>query len=512
MKRILLVLLCASTLRAENPNILFCISDDQSFPHAGAYGTTWVKTPSFDRVAREGILFTRAYTPNAKCAPSRSIIITGRNSWQLEAAANHIPDFPAKFKSFVEALGENGYRTGMTGKGWAPGNAQGRQLTGRAYGKRKAKPPARNMSSNDYAANFKDFIGQDEGKGAPWCFWYGATEPHRGYEFKSGTKVGGKKLSDIDRVPAFWPDNETIRHDMLDYAFEIEHFDHHLGRILALLEERGQLDNTLVIVTADNGMPFPRVKGQTYELSNHLPLAIMWKAGIEVTGRVVDDYVSFADFAPTLIEAAGLDWMACGMSPTPGRSLFDIFASKRAGRVNPARDHVLIGKERHDLGRPHDGGYPVRGIVKEGMLYLLNYKTDRWPAGNPETGYMNTDGSPTKTHILDNRSNPAEARYWDLNFGKKGPEELYDLAKDPSCVNNLALNPEKAPVRKALREQMMAELKAEGDPRVAGDGAIFDRYPYAQKNMRGYYERLQAGEKIRAGWISQSDIEPAPLD
>jgi arylsulfatase A-like enzyme len=299
---------------------------------------------------------------------------------------------------------------------------------------------------------------------------------------------------------------------MLDYAFEIEHFDHHLGRILALLEERGQLDNTLVIVTADNGMPFPRVKGQTYELSNHLPLAIMWKAGIEVRGRVVNDYVSFTDFAPTIIEAAGLDWMACGMSPTPGRSLFDIFASKRAGRVNPARDHVLIGKERHDLGRPHDGGYPVRGIVKEGMLYLLNYETDRWPAGNPETGYMNTDGSPTKTHILDNRSNPAEARYWDLNFGKKGAEELYDLAKDPSCINNLALNPEKDPVRKALREQVIRELKAEGDPRVAGDGAIFDRYPYAQKNMRGYYERFQAGEKIRAGWISQSDIEPAPLD
>jgi N-sulfoglucosamine sulfohydrolase len=516
MKKILIVplLFLASLAFADQaegrPNILFCISDDQSFPHASAYGTTWVKTPAFDRVAREGVLFTRAYTPNAKCAPSRSIIITGRNSWQLEAAANHVPNFPDKFKSFVEALGEQGYTTGMTGKGWAPGNANGRLLTGKQYAKQKARPPAKGMSNNDYAANFKDFMDAASAD-APWCFWYGATEPHRGYEFKSGENYAGKKPSDIDAVPAFWPDNETVRHDMLDYAFEIEHFDAHLGRIIQLLEERGQLENTLIMVTADNGMPFPRVKGQTYELSHHLPLAIMWKKGIASPGRVVEDYVSFVDFAPTIIQAAGLDWAGVGMSPTPGKSLFDIFTSTQAGQVNPARDHVLIGKERHDLGRPHDGGYPVRGMVKNGMLYILNYEIDRWPAGNPETGYMNTDGSPTKTHILDHRTDPAEAKYWQWNFGKKVAEELYDLQKDSACINNLALNPEKAPIRKAMQEQVLAELKAEGDPRALGNGAIFDAYPYAQ-DSRGYYERFKAGGKVRAGWINPSDIAPAPLD
>jgi len=74
---------------ARAPNILFCISDDQSFPHTSAYGTTWVNTPAFDRIAKEGLLFTRAYTPNAKCAPSRASVLTGRYSWQLESAANH---------------------------------------------------------------------------------------------------------------------------------------------------------------------------------------------------------------------------------------------------------------------------------------------------------------------------------------------------------------------------------------------------------------------------------------
>ena len=88
---------------AERPNILFAIADDWGTDHAGAYGCDWIKTPSFDRLAREGILFRRAYTPNAKCAPCRATILTGRNSWQLEDACNPVNYFPAKFGSFIEA-------------------------------------------------------------------------------------------------------------------------------------------------------------------------------------------------------------------------------------------------------------------------------------------------------------------------------------------------------------------------------------------------------------------------
>ena len=199
---------------AAPPNILFAIADDLSYPHMGAYGTEWITTPAFDRVAREGLLFNRCYTPNAKCAPSRSCILTGRNSWQLEEAANHWCYFPAKFRSYVEALGTHGYTTGMTGKGWAPGIAldkQGkrRQMTGKPYSKRKAKPPTTAISNNDYAGNFRDFLNAVP-KEEPFCFWYGATEPHRRYEYRSGVQKGNKKLSDIDQVPLFWPDNEVV--------------------------------------------------------------------------------------------------------------------------------------------------------------------------------------------------------------------------------------------------------------------------------------------------------------
>ena len=179
---------------ADPPNILFCIADDWSFGHAGAYGTPWVKTPGFDQVAREGILFTRAYTNNAKCCPARSILLTGRQSWQLKAAANHICAFPPEFKGYCEALAGNGWTVGYTGKGWGPGSAKGRRMTGKPYMKKKMNRPTRAIRNLDYAANFFDFLDAAP-KGKPWCFWFGASEPHRGYVYGSGAGTPAKMPS-----------------------------------------------------------------------------------------------------------------------------------------------------------------------------------------------------------------------------------------------------------------------------------------------------------------------------
>ena len=502
--------------QTSRPNILFCIADDASFPHMGAYGCSWVKTPGFDRVAREGLLFTNAYTPNAKCAPSRACILTGRNSWQLKEAGNHMAFFPPEFKTYVEALADTGYSVGKTAKGWAPGVAvdaagKRRNLAGPAFNQVRAKPPANGISPIDYAANFEKFLKASP-QGKPWCFWYGGLEPHRRYEYGSGVNKAGKKITDIDRVPSYWPDNEVIRNDMLDYAFEIEHFDQHLVRMLGFLKQRNELDNTIIVVTADNGMPFPRVKGQEYERSNHLPLAVMWKQGIKTGNRVIDDYVSFIDFAPTFVEAAGLKWEETGMQPATGRSLTDIFHSEKSGTVNSKRDHVLIGKERHDIGRPSDQGYPIRGIVKGGMLYLKNDEPGRWPAGNPETGYLNCDGSPTKTAILQFRRDGKQEHFWSWAFGKRKAEELYSVQDDPECMKNLAALPEFQAVKKSLKQQMLAELTAQKDPRVLGNGSVFEDYQYSDARTRNFYQRFMRGEKVKAGWVNESDFESGPLD
>ena len=496
---------------AKKPNILFAIADDVSWEHMGAHFCQWIKTPAFDRVAQEGILFTHAYTPNAKCAPSRSCILTGRNSWQLKEAANHSPYFPAEFKTYAEALGENGYWVGSTAKGWSPGepgtiDGKPRQLTGPKFDQFKTEPPAKFINANDYARNFEDFLNARP-NGKPFCFWYGSTEPHRAYEYGAGVKKSGKTMDMVDKVPAFWPDTDTIRTDMLDYAFEIEYFDSHLMKMIKKLEETGELDNTLVVVTADNGMPFPRAKGNVYEYSNHLPLAIMWPKGIKNPGRIVDDYVNFIDFAPTFLELAGLTARKCGMQPVEGKSLTDIFNSGKCGKVNPERNFVLVCMERHDVGRPGDVGYPVRGIVKDEYLYLFNFKPDRWPACNPETGYLNADGGPTKTFVLNDRHVKGNQHYWQLCFGKRPSEELYRIAADPFCMNNLAEKKEFSALKTKLHNEMRKKLADQQDPRVLGDGDVFDTYEYAGE-VKGYYEKYLKGEIGPTNWVEKTDYEP----
>ncbi len=517
MKRVSILCSCVivSLASAEQPppNILFAIADDWG-AHAGAYGTPWVKTPAFDRIAREGLLFKNAYTPVAKCAPSRAIVLTGRHAWQLEEAGNHMAVFPPKFKSWPEVLMEQGWNVGITGKGWGPGIAndaggKARLITGKPFNKHQAEPSATGVNRNDYAANFAGFLDAAP-KDKPWCFWYGSLEPHRGYEYQSGVNKGGKKLSDIDQVPGCWPDNEVVRHDMLDYAFEVEHTDAHLGRMIAELETRGLLDNTLIIVTADHGMPFPRCKGYAYIDSNHVPLALRWPGGVRQPGRVIDDFVSFIDIAATVLDVAGVAQNESGMAAITGRSWREIWQSEKAGQVIAARDHALVGKERTDVGRPNDEGYPIRGLIRDGWLFLKNYEPGRWPAGNPETGYLDTDASPTKTLLLDMGRKDRSNKFWRLSFGMRQGEELYELGSDPHCVHNLADESVQTQRKAAMLGNMESLLKAQNDPRMFGNGRVFDEY--VPTSQAGFYERYMKGDlSAKAGWVNESDFEQEPL-
>jgi N-sulfoglucosamine sulfohydrolase len=516
---IFLFLITINYLHAESqenrPNILFCIADDASFPYLSAYGCSWVHTPAFDKVAESGILFTNAYTPNAKCAPSRATILTGRNSWQLEEAGNHVGNFPKKFKSFVEELKDHGYYVGYTGKGWAPGNpgtinGKPRELTGKEYNQERTERLTRWISSIDYTKNFNCFLS-DVPEGKPWFFWYGGHEPHRRYEFGSGIKNGGKTLDMINEVPEFWPDNDTIRTDMLDYAYEVEYFDHHLSDILNKLEKSGQLKNTIVIVTSDNGMPFPRCKAQEYEMSNHMPLAIMWPSGIKNPGRVVDEYISFIDISPTLLDLAHIPNHERKMKRITGRSLVPVFENKKLSQKD--ENFVLIGRERHDFGRPDNQGYPIRGIIENDMLYLYNFKPELWPGGNPETGYLDCDGSPTKTYILNDRRKNKESIYWQLAFGKRPQEELYDLKKDPYCLMNLSAQHDFNSIRKKLKSKLFEQLKNQKDPRMLGNGDIFDHYPFESDKFWNFYEKYMNGDRsVKTGWINDSDFEKNIID
>ncbi len=508
----------AANARAEaeppRPNILFCIADDASWLHFGAYGCPWVSTPAFDGVAARGVLFENCYTPNAKSAPSRAVLLTGSYPWQLGAAGNHICHFPEELGVFTEALEAAGYDVAFTGKGWAPGDpgrkeGRKRRLTGTPYQSRKAAPPTPEMLDNDYAANFDDFLAAHRDSSRPWFFWFGCREPHRRYRYGSGAAQGGRTTGDIDRVPAFWPDNDTVRNDLLDYGFEIEHYDRHLGRMLARLEELELADNTLVIVTSDNGMPFPRAKGTQYEYAHHMPLAVMWPGGVRNPGRRERAYVSFVDIAPTLLEVAGADPAACGMLPPMGGSLVPLLA-QTPDPHRALRGRVLLGRERHDNGRPADQGYPIRGIVRDGWLYICNLKPWLLPGGNPETGYRDIDSSPTKTSILQLFRSGADRRYWDLAMGPRAAEELYHVESDRECLCNRAQDPACRERLEALRDELFAALREQGDPRMGGDGDLFDRYPYDKPGKERVFERTTAGEIVPwedSNWVVPTDYE-----
>ena len=461
----------------RRPNILLAIADDWSRTDAGAYGCTWVQTPTFDRVAREGVLFANAFTNNPKCSPTRASLLTGRNTWQLEEAMCHFGLFRHKWPVYPDLFEEAGYRVGYTGKGWGPGDFESggfdRNPAGPAFNRHKLKPPLQAMSNNDYARNFAAFL-EDREPGQPFCFWYGGQEPHRAYEDGAGLRAGRDPSEVV--VPPYYPDSPVIRSDLLDYALEVEHFDSHLGKMIEQLEAIGELDNTLVLVTSDHGMPFPRVKGQIYEAGFHLPMAVRWGGEIQ-GGRKVNDFVNVRDIAPTFLEAAGLD-VPDSMS---GQSFLKTLRAEGSGWVDRSRDRMLIGKERHDLGRPDDLGYPVRAIRMPKYLYIRNFEPERWPAGNPETNYPNCDNGPTKTLMTSKFDDN-----YRLCFGFRPAEELYRVDVDPDCMKNLATDPDLASIKKELREAMEAHLREDKDPRILGNGDVFDTYKYVGARQHSY--------------------------
>ncbi|GMV99945.1 MAG: hypothetical protein AMXMBFR84_10840 [Candidatus Hydrogenedentota bacterium] len=453
---------------SARPNILFAIADDWSWPHASAYGAPQIHTPNFDRVAANGCLFTNAFVCAPQCSPNRASILTGRYIWELEEAGSHFGYFPSKFTVFPDLLEQAGYHIGLTMKGWSPGDLKGsgrtRNPAGPEFNKQRLEStPTDGINRADYAGNFADFLAQKP-EGQPFYFWYGCTEPHRKYAVGSG-KAAGKDPGKVT-VPPFLPDTSTVRDDLLDYYLEVEWFDAHLGKMIDLLEQKGLLQNTLVVVTGDNGMTFPGAKANVYEYGIHVPLAMAWGKRIPA-GQTVESPVSFVDLAPTFLNAAGLP-------PDPvmtGHS----FLGMAAGGPTLVRDHVLAGLERHSHARYDHLGYPMRAIRTADYLYIRNFKSDRWPAGDPPY-YFDIDDGTTKRFMIANQDQFPEL--FQHSFGKRPEEELYEVKSDPGCLRNLTGNPEFDAVRASLRERLEAELTRTNDPRMSGGGAVFESYPY----------------------------------
>lgn len=463
----------------HHPNILFAISDDQSAMHAGAYGDTGIDTPAFDRVAREGVLFRHAFTAAPSCTPSRSAILTGRNIWELEEGGILLGILRSRFTVFTLLLEDAGYELGATGKTWGPGRMEGwsrdvfgKRVTSHRLSEEEQRP---GLNPTDYAANFDEFFRERDAS-KPFFFWLGTSEPHQRYDI-GAWKEAGKDLEDA-RLPGALPDHPEVRGEILDYGIEIEHFDRHLARALSILEEAGELDRTLVVVTSDHGNPLPRSKCNLYDSGIQVPLA-MRLPGVIPAGRAVEDLVSLVDIAPTLLDAAAV----ATPEAMSGRSLWQIARSQESGLVDSSRDFVVTAFERHTIARRGGVGYPMRAIRTHDYAYIRNYEPDRWPAGDPDYNappqgfFGDVDRGVTKSFLMANALDPAVRPYYLMAYGRRPAEELYDIRRDPHQLRNLAADPALTSTKQQLAWRLNAYLQRHDDPRQRG-ATPWDDYPF----------------------------------
>lgn len=508
----------------NRPNILFCFADDWG-RYASIYAETEkgpsanqvVKTPNFDRVAREGVLFRRAFVNAPSCTPCRSSLLSGRYFFNTgRGAILHAAVWDGSVPSFPSLLRDaGGYHIGESYKVWSPGTPVDAPFGAGRHAYEKAGGLPNNFSENAtemlakgqsldairakiYAqvqANFEAFLA-DRKPGQPWMYWFGPTTTHRRWIKGSGKALWGINPDDLKgKLPPFLPDVPEVREDFADYLGEVEANDAYLGVLLKKLGETGELDNTLIVISGDHGAPgFTNGKCNLYDFGTGVALAARVPKSLGgKAGRVVDDFVSLPDLAPTFLEVAGVP-LPKGMN---ARSLVKVLRSEKGGQVDAARSWVISGRERHvAFARDNDLPYPQRALRTNDFLYIRNFKPERWPLGGPvqvtETNtpaqddlesntyvaFPDMDASPTKAWLVAHRQEAQWKRFYDIAFAKRPGEELYDLRKDPQQMNNVAADPAYAKERARLAVQLMQILKQAGDPRVTGDGMLFERPPY----------------------------------
>ena len=267
-----------------------------------------------------------------------------------------------------------------------------------------------------------------------------------------------------------------MRNDLLDYMVEIEHFDAMVEDAIASLESKGILDNTIVVVTSDHGMPFPRAKATLYDDGARVPLAIRWPSGITDGGRDVAQPVNLSDLAPTFLKVAGLTVPA----QMTAESLVGFFSGE-----SELRQAAFIAMERHDGCRAGGKGYPCRAIRTKDYLYIHNFEPGRWPSGSPDKSvcarnipFGEIDTSPTKSFMMQNRGQEAVSKLAELAFGMRPRVELYDVHADPHQLNNLAGHPDMTDIQTKMQNALFTHLRNTKDPRVVGGPILWDYYPY----------------------------------
>ena len=504
----------------KRPNIFFFFADDWG-KYASIHKENKIngvfQTPAFDSLAKEGVRFTNAHVNAPTCTASRSALFSGQYFYRTGFGAflygkqwnDSIPTFPL-------LLEKAGYHFGFSNKGWGPGWPVNQPLGGKKnqyqkHGARfnqfsqnvtkmvnqgQAVDDAKKVLYDEALGNFNDFLNKRK-KGQPFCYYFGPTNTHRDW-----VKGSGKLLWNIDpddlkgKLPRFIPDVPEIREDIADYLGEVKALDEMFDLFMKRLEETGELNNTLIVVSGDHGIPgFPRAKSNLYDIGTNVAFFVRWGNTIKAN-REITDFVNLMDLAPTFLEAAGIDIPNC----MTGKSLMPLLKSEREGRVDPARDCVVTGRERHFMtARTGNLPYPSRALQTDNYLYIRNFRPELAPEGEPipfvrkkdlsrrgdsdlyGSPYADMDGGPTKTWLLEHYFDSQWKSVMEMAFGYRPAEELYDLKNDPDCLRNLAQYPQSSTVLSDYRDRLLRILKETKDPRVAKGVCVFDAPEFTEQ-------------------------------
>ena len=462
-----LSLLAAPTATVpQKPSILFILGDNWRWPTAGALGDPMARTPAFDRIAHKGVVFTHTFNPAPSCSSTRASLLTGRYPHELGERASLWSAFPKDTPVVTQLLREAGYDIGYNGKAWGPGNIA---ISG--------------WKENPVGPKYADFAAFHARHRAaqPFFFWIGNTDTAtRGHklDFTALATHAGLDPAALVVTPGL-PDCPEVRLDLLNYYGGVMKLDEEAARAIALLEKSGELDNTVVVYTGDNGWQMPRGLGNCYDMGSRVPLAICWGKRL-TAGRTVDDFVNLGDLGPTFLELAGL---------TPP-SVMTMHSLKNLLLGEPdsfCRDAVFIERERHANVRTNNFSYPVRAVRTRDFLYLRNLRPGRWPAGDPDVFFIHgrpfgdVDTTRTKDFLLAHQDDPAYAKYIALIFGKRPAEELYEVRSDPNQFTNVISQSTNAAVLNQLRARVEEWMKRTRDPRLDPVYDGFDTFPYYGK-------------------------------
>ena len=493
--KLLLTIICSSfvvtnAVLAERPNVVLFIADDVSWNDYGCYGNSSARTPNIDLLAKNGLRFDRAYLTASSCSPSRSSIVTGRYPHNNGKGAELHKPISGHLPWFPELLRANGYYTALSGKhhmsSTAPKNGAGVRPTPFDH---VDKGKVRGNSGGH--ANWVR-VTRERPQAKPFFFWFASSDAHRGWDAdKQWQDEYGPphKPGDVV-VPPFLSDDEQTRKDLASYYNEVTRFDYYIGRVVAELNRQNVLDDTLIMVMADNGRPFPRAKTRLHDSGMKTAFVAHWPNGIRKKGAT-DSLVSVIDIAPTVLGLAG-----CGVPETmQGVSLAAVFE-------DPSAAVRKLAFSEHNW---HDYEAHGRSVRSGDYLFVRNFRPSfAWQ------GPADSVRSPSHRRLLSlqeaGKLTPAQA---DVFRAPRPVVELYNVRTDPHQLKNLAGTPDLQQIESRLNgllEQWMTETGDSVPDQLSPD--TFDRVtgtPVSQEDLpKGPY--LTPGEDRKADEID----DPGP--